>query len=278
MFDDRRTKRVGESPLSDETRAPTGHVALTFDNLGEATELERGTWRADRPLGSHPSVTVALPRLLEVLAAHGLTATFFLEGINCELYPDAVRAIAEGGHEIGLHGWRHEAWGGLDAAAQASAIGRGMRAFEQLGIRVRGFRPPGGKLTRHSARLLGEAGIEWTSPAEGAEALTGVLAQLPFDWAAVDAYQLTPRFEDLRRARGDPPEGRTASEVLELFSSRLNARRPGPDVLVLHPFLMVEGPWWDCVRRLLERIADQVRDGGLWAGPGGVAVRPSAPG
>jgi len=81
-----------------------GAVVLTFDNLGEASELERGTWPADARLGQHESVRGALPRLLDELDSFGLLATFFVEGINCELYPDAVREIATRGHEVGMHG------------------------------------------------------------------------------------------------------------------------------------------------------------------------------
>ena len=73
-------------------------IALTFDNLGEAADLERGLWPADAPLGHHPSVTVALPRLLDALDDLGLRATFCVEALNCEVYPDAVRGIAARGH------------------------------------------------------------------------------------------------------------------------------------------------------------------------------------
>ena len=93
--------------------------------------MERGTWPADRPVGQHPSVTEALPRLLAELLRLGLLATFFIEAINCELNPKAVRAIAEHGHEIGIHGWRHESWDGHRARARASApeaIPRGLPA------------------------------------------------------------------------------------------------------------------------------------------------------
>src|SRR5690348_5458059 len=86
---------------------------LTFDNLGEASALQRGTWDPDTPLGSDPSVTRALPWLLDALDTSGLRATFFVEGINCELNPGALRAISARGHELGVHGWEHEAWGGL---------------------------------------------------------------------------------------------------------------------------------------------------------------------
>ncbi|MGH2909984.1 MAG: polysaccharide deacetylase family protein, partial [Solirubrobacteraceae bacterium] len=83
-------------------------ITLSFDNLGEAATLQRGTWDPAVGLGADPSVTVALPRLLDELDRHRLTATFCVEAINCGLNPDAVRAIDARGHELALHGWRHE--------------------------------------------------------------------------------------------------------------------------------------------------------------------------
>ena len=65
-------------------------IVLTFDNLGEASALERGTWTPRSPLGSDPSVIRALPGLLDELDQSGLTATFFVEAINCELNPRAL--------------------------------------------------------------------------------------------------------------------------------------------------------------------------------------------
>ena len=77
-------------------------VSLTFDNLGEVADLERGRWPADAPLGRHASVTRTLPRVLELLASADVRATFFVEGLNAELYPDALRSIADAGHEVGV--------------------------------------------------------------------------------------------------------------------------------------------------------------------------------
>src|SRR3954466_4577302 len=85
-------------------------VSVTFDNLGEAAELERGTWPEDRPLGEHFSVREALPQIVERLARHGLSGTFFAEGLNGELYPGVLEALRAGGHEVACHGWRHEPW------------------------------------------------------------------------------------------------------------------------------------------------------------------------
>lgn len=82
-------------------------VAVTFDHLGEAAEIQLGS---AQPTGDHHSVTRELPALLTMLAAHQYSATFFVEAWNFRQYPDAVRAIAEAGHEVGWHGWLHEPW------------------------------------------------------------------------------------------------------------------------------------------------------------------------
>jgi peptidoglycan/xylan/chitin deacetylase (PgdA/CDA1 family) len=86
-------------------------LSVTFDNLGEAAELELGLWPEGKALGGHPSVARTLPRLLNLLEQAGVRATFFVEGLNAELYPDALRSIAAAGHEVACHAWRHEQWG-----------------------------------------------------------------------------------------------------------------------------------------------------------------------
>lgn len=46
-------------------------------------------------------------RLLELLARHGVRATFFLTGAALEQFPDAGRRIAAAGHQLGNHGYSH---------------------------------------------------------------------------------------------------------------------------------------------------------------------------
>src|SRR6185369_2154889 len=133
-------------------------VLLSFDNLGEAADLER---HGAPPPGPHPSVTVGLPRALAALAALDLRATFFVEGLNAELYPEALRNIAAAGHEVGLHGWRHEVWDALSADEEEELLGRGVAAFAGLGLEVEGFRPPGGGLGPRSFEALAAQGLRW---------------------------------------------------------------------------------------------------------------------
>ena len=180
-------------------------VSVTFDNLGEAAQLELGMWPEDVPHGEHFTVLEVLPRLLELLAARGVRATFFVEGLNAEMYPDALRDLAQAGHEVAVHAWRHEEWAALDAATEAALLDRATDAMRSIGLEPRGFRPPGGGLTARTLSLLGERGYSYVSPAGEREGMLDGLAVLPFRWQLVDAYAFLPQFAGLReRYRGDP--------------------------------------------------------------------------
>jgi peptidoglycan/xylan/chitin deacetylase (PgdA/CDA1 family) len=230
-------------------------VVLTFDNLGEASEMQRGTWPADRPVGRHPSVTEALPRLLAELGQLGLRATFFIEAINCELNPHAVRAITEHGHEIGIHGWCHEPWAGIAPERERALLQRSHAAYRQLGVDAHTFRPPGGGINPGTPGLLRDIGCRWASPCGASPRVDDDgFGWVPFDWVLVDAYHLTRRFAALRERRGDPAAPLGPTMAARRLASLLR-RGSGPRTLVLHPFLLAEQEWWSEARRLLRMLA-----------------------
>ena len=247
-------------------------LVLTIDNLGEARALERGTRPPDEPVGSDPSVTAALPWLLDELDAHGLGATFFVEAINCELYPDAVREIAARGHELGIHGWRHEQWASLSGADERDILTRAVEAFSALGIGARGFRPPGGELNSRSPALLRGAGLRWCSPAGGTAGVRGGLAYVPFAWNFVDAYHLMDSFAPLRTSRGDAELSLEPGVLAHQFEDELQelAVTGSLRTMVLHPFLMLDEGWAGGVSRLFAFIAELARERRTWVAPGGV--------
>ena len=198
---------------------------VTFDNLGEVTALQRGEFPAGEPLGRHFSVTRALPRVLAALEEAGVRATFFVEGLNTELYPETLQAIAAAGHEVAYHGWRHEDWASLERDEEAQLLERGVRALDALGLRPAGFRPPGGELTPSSLELLAELGFEYCSPAGEEVEVRGGLAIIPFAWEMVDAWHVLPRFAE---ARGDAAP----------FEEQLRGAPDRRACVIFHPFLL----------------------------------------
>ena len=252
-------KRPGREPL-------VSTLVLTIDNLGEAAALGRGEEPAAP--GRDPSVTRALPWLLDQLDQRGLTATFFVEAINCEMYPDAIGEIVTGGHEVGCHGWAHETWRDLSPRDERDALVRGLDAFATLGLRPRGFRPPGGALTERTPALLRELGFDWCSPEGGDPSVEDGLAFVPFDWELVDAYHLMDSFASLRAGRGDAQRARAPSELADWLAHRLATR--GHQVLILHPFLMLDPEWAAGVADVLSAVAEMARDGLTYVVPCGV--------
>jgi peptidoglycan/xylan/chitin deacetylase (PgdA/CDA1 family) len=225
-------------------------VSVTFDNLGEVTALARGEWPPGEPLGRHHSVTRALPRILEALAETGTRATFFVEGLNAELYPEALREIAAAGHEVALHGWRHERWADLDPAEEEALLRRGTRALRDLGLAPVGFRPPGGELTAATAGLLRELGYTYCSPA--ASDAAGI-AVLPFRWELVDALYYLPHFGSLREELLGTGDVQPPQRLREVVAGALDG--PDPAVLVFHPFLTEGDERFAVLRDALRRAA-----------------------
>jgi peptidoglycan/xylan/chitin deacetylase (PgdA/CDA1 family) len=230
-------------------------VSVTFDNLGEAAQLELGMWPADVPVGQHFTVVEVLPRLLDLLAARGVQATFFLEGLNAEMYPDALRTIAAAGHEVAVHAWRHEEWAALDAETEAALLARATDAMRGIGIEPRGFRPPGGGLTERTLALLGEHGYSYVSPAGERDGLLDGLAVLPFRWPLVDAFFYLPQFAGLRERYAGGPDPLTAEELQESMIAALENHSEGEGHLALlfHPFSVAftGDPGWEALDNVL---------------------------
>ncbi|OZI26080.1 polysaccharide deacetylase [Bordetella genomosp. 9] len=51
---------------------------------------------------------VGVPRLLQLFERFGIKTTWFVPGHSIESFPDQIRAVAQAGHEIGIHGYSHE--------------------------------------------------------------------------------------------------------------------------------------------------------------------------
>ncbi len=114
-------------------------VAITFDD------------------GPDPEVT---PQLLELLARHGVTATFFVTGSRAERFPDIIRAILAGGHTVGNHSYSHSPFLMLKGRTTLRReIASAQSVFLQFGIVPFAFRPPVGITNSRLWRILLENGM-----------------------------------------------------------------------------------------------------------------------
>lgn len=119
--------------------------------LPERWVMTRGA-RARRTLhltfddGPHPAHTA---ELLDLLAEHGATATFFVIGEHAERQPDMMRRIVQGGHTLGNHSWSHPRFETLGLGAQREEIARTDALLRDHDGRAgHDFRPPRGVLPR----------------------------------------------------------------------------------------------------------------------------------
>ena len=122
------------------------HVALTFDD------------------GPDPAST---PLFLEALEEAGVRATFFLLGRMAQRAPSLARELADAGHEVALHGWRHRAHVALTPAQTLRDLQRGRdEVAEAIGREPLWYRPPYGVATAATfaaCRKLGLRPVLWSA-------------------------------------------------------------------------------------------------------------------
>ncbi|MBQ9131198.1 MAG: polysaccharide deacetylase family protein [Clostridia bacterium] len=99
-------------------------IALTFDD------------------GPHPYLTY---EILDILKEYGISATFFMVGVNVKNYPDAARAVIQAGHEVGNHTYSHHHVNSLTEKTLARELWMCEDVLEELcEYRPHLFRPPQG--------------------------------------------------------------------------------------------------------------------------------------
>ena len=103
-------------------------------------------------------------RMLEILDASSVRATFFVLGWIAEKCPELVRTIAAEGHEVASHGYGHELVYSLRPSEFRADILRSKHYLEDLiGRAVRGYRAPCFSITDWAIPILYSAGFEYDS-------------------------------------------------------------------------------------------------------------------
>ena len=183
-----------------------GHVALTFDD------------------GPDPAST---PAFLDALDASGWRATFFLLGEQVCRYPDLAAEVARRGHEIGVHGHRHQNHLLRSACWTRSDLQRAVEVVaEATGSAPTWFRPPYGALAASSLVAAREQHLPvvlWTSWGRdwrGAATPESVVADIAGSWRAGATVLLHD--SDITSS---PRSWRSALGALPLLAERWSAER-----------------------------------------------------
>lgn len=98
-------------------------------------------------------------RLLDMLSAYGIHATFFLLGKNAALRPALVQRIVAEGHEVGNHSWSHPKLRALNKEQQHEELFRTDALLRELGANPRYVRPPYGAYNEDTLALAEDMGL-----------------------------------------------------------------------------------------------------------------------
>jgi len=95
------------------------------------------------------------PKLLDLLAAHHIKATFFVIGENVVEHPEIVARAAHEGHEIGNHSWSHPYLAKMSDEGVRRELQRTEDAIKSAtGARPNLLRPPYGSITARQKRWI----------------------------------------------------------------------------------------------------------------------------
>lgn len=145
---------------------------------------------------------VAVYRILDLLDKYQVPATFFWTGQMAERNPTVVQECVRRGHEIGHHGWDHEAFTEFTFEESEILVVRGIEGIRSAtDYPVFGFRSPGGTFSDYTFPLLHDIGIRYDTTlaqdeipywfAADADSIKHIL-EIPFHWGLDDAMQAGP--------------------------------------------------------------------------------------
>ena len=172
---------------------------LTFDVDGVSSWIRR-----DPAFARLPSLmsmaeygpSVATPRILDLLDAHSIPASFYVPGYVAETHVNLVEQVAQRGHEVAHHGYMHEAPASMSAEEEKEVLEKGSDILQRItGQAPRGYRSPSWELSEVSLDLLASHGFLYDSSLMGddapyllePESPATSLVEVPIHWNLDDA-------------------------------------------------------------------------------------------
>jgi peptidoglycan/xylan/chitin deacetylase (PgdA/CDA1 family) len=179
-------------------------VLLSFDVDNETVQGLRDGVVSVGPLsqGQYGS-RVALPRVVKLLDAEGVPASFFFPAWSLKLAPEQAEVInASGMHEIAVHGWIHERNSELDGPTEERLLVQALESIEEItGRRPVGYRAPSWNFSPNTLDIVRRLGLLYESSLMAddrpyelvADGVPTGMVELPVEWILDDAPLFNPR-------------------------------------------------------------------------------------
>jgi peptidoglycan/xylan/chitin deacetylase (PgdA/CDA1 family) len=218
-------------------------VGLSFDFDNETITLRDGGDSVSQLSQGEYGARRGLPRVLALLERHAINATFFVPAVSALLHASSMKAIAEKGHEVGLHGWIHERNSQLDAATERALLTKAVETLTALsGRRPVGMRTPSWDYSAATIGIARELGLLYDSSLMADDAPyevmvggtpTGIV-ELPVEWILDDApYFTMDRYSTIRPTMNQ-------GEVLAIWKGEFDVAyaEGGLFILTMHPHII----------------------------------------
>ncbi len=218
-------------------------AALTFDVDAESAYVFRQPAQAAAQLGGMEErrfgVRTGIARILRLLDKYALRGTFFVPGYTIEHHLEAIRLIADAGHELGAHGNVHEAVDTLTPAQEEQVLKDQLAIWaDLLHMRPEGYRSPSWELNVGSPALLKKYGFVYDSSLMGndipydVDTPSGPLMEIPVEWLLDDA----PMY---RHVYGGSNEIADPDRVIRMWIQEFRGMyaENGCFVLTMHPWI-----------------------------------------
>lgn len=217
LFD--RFKKSGE-PRRQETPVARPFIGLCF------------VFERDVGFESKYLADTGLTYILEALEKRGLRATFSCPAKLCELVPDQIAQIAQGGHELAAMGYADELLKNVSDDAIGQLVYSCVQAFAGRGVRPVGFRSPGGAWDDRLCAELARQGFRYNAEHDHAKQPYELLA------GARPLLRLPIRTDDKGLRRSEDTHNSTISKHLRVVRKAIQHKHFC--AIAFHPWILAE--------------------------------------
>jgi len=178
-------------------------VLLSFDADNETISLRYGEPNVGHLSQMQYGARVGLERIVTLIDAHKIPATFFIPSVSLAITPSMGDVIKKSGrHEFGVHGWIHEMNMTLPDSAERALVAKAVAELTRMtGTKPTGYRAPSWNFSPNTLSILRDMGFRYESSLMADDRPyellqngqpTGIV-EIPVEWILDDAPLFDPR-------------------------------------------------------------------------------------